>query len=413
MADLYVARGNESSLITGKETAYGQKSAALTMTHIYESFGAKITDAPVALTGSRQQNDTAYPVLGGRTISGSVGLESTADTIGWWLAMGMGKQSTPSTSIVNTTLNGATLVGATQFVLTSGLNVFPGMKLSFDTSTNLETLTVASVSGNTVTTTTAATKAHASNVAVTCTATNAYLSTFTLGNDLSSFTSEINLLNAAGGSFACDDFLGCMVESLAFALAKGQVKITPSIDAQTFAKQTSPATPTFSTKNPFVFEQQWAPPSWNATVIGVGAEASVLSASATLNNNLDKGKYSLGNGNLQRKPQVQTRSVSGSLSLDYATTTVRDAFQAAATGGQKPAVALTLPIAGTDLADATNGVPYALTIVLPKIYLSAWDGGWKGSGALTQALSFTAHPSGQGTNDSITCYYIGSNPAAY
>jgi hypothetical protein len=387
------------------------------MTHNYETWGMKISDPPVALTGAHGQTDTPYPVTGGRTISGSASLESTADTIPWWLTMGMGTQSTPSTTIVNATLTTASLVGDTSFTLTPPAGqpcmVFPGMKLSFDTSTNLETLTVASVSGTTVTTTTPATKAHAQGVAVTCTATGAYLSKFTLANELPSFTAQLNLLNSAGASGACDNFLGCIVESLAFAFAKGQIKISPSVDCQQYAPENSPATPTYSTKNPFVFEQQFAPPQWNATVIGTGAEASVLSASATLNNSLDKGKFSLGNGNLQRRPQTLTRSVSGSLSLDYGSTTVRDAFNAARAGGQKAGVKLTLPVMGTDLADATNGVPYALVVVLPNIYLSAWDGGWKGSGGLQQSLSFTGHPSGQGTNDSITVYYIGTSSTKF
>lgn len=413
MSQFFVARGQESSLMSGKETSYGVKATTFDQTHIYETLGIKITDTPVNLDGSRGQNDTPYPVNGGRSVSGSVSLESTADTIAWWLAMGMGTQSAPSTTIVNTTLNGATLVGATSFVLTSGLNAFPGMKLSFDTSTNLESLTVATVSGNTVTTTTAATKAHASGVAVTCTATGAYLSKFTLGADLNSFTLQSNLFNTSGGSFAANNFLGCMVESIAFALAKGQIKVTPSVDAQDFATEASPATATYSTKSPFVFEQQLSAPSWNATILGTGLEASVISVQATLNNTLTKGILSLGNGPRQRKPQLGKRSVSGSMSLDYGSTTVRDAFNAAQSGGQKPAVALTLPVYGTDIIDSANGVPYAMTIVLPKLFLSSWDGGWKGSGSLNQSVSFTAHPSGAGTNDSITVYYIGSNSTPY
>jgi hypothetical protein len=413
VSDLYVAQGQRSSLMTGKETAYGTK-ATLTQTHNYEAFSMKPTDAPINLDGARGQIDTPYPAQGGRSVSGSVSLESTADTIGWWLAMGMGKQSTPSTTIVSTTVKTASLVGDSSITMTSGLNIFPGMILSVDTSTNLESLTVKSVAGNVVTFTSSATKAHAQGVAVTCTATSAYLSKFTLGTPLPSFTSEINTFgSSAGSSLECDDFLGCMVDSLAFALAKGQIKITPSLIAQTFANQGSPTTAAYSTKNPFIFEQQFSPPQWNATIIGTGTESSVISVSATLNNALQKDLFSLGNGNLCRKPQEGKRSVSGSIALDFATTTVRDAFQNAASGGQKAAVALTLPIAGTDVADATVGVPYALTIVLPKVYLSGWDGGWKSNGPLQQQVSFSAHPSGQGNNDSITVYYIGTGSSAY
>lgn len=407
MADLFVARGQQSSLMTGFETSYGTK-ATLSMTHNYETFSMKSQDAPVALQGARGQEDTAYPGTGGRSVSGSVSLESTADTIGWWLAAGMGAQSAPSTSIVNTTANGAVALNATQGVVASGLNIFPGMKLTWGTST----VTVQSVSGTTVNFTTGIAAAQTSGCTVTCTATSAYLSKFTLG-DLRSFTAEINRFNTSGGSFASEDFLGCMVDALAFAFGKGQIKITPNLHAQTFAKQSAPTAATYSTKNPFIFEQQFSPVQWNATIIGTGTESSVISCNTTLTNSLQKDLYSLGNGNLCRKPQRSARTASGSLALDFATTTVRDAFQAAATGGQKPAVQLTVPIAGTDIADANNGVPYALTLVLPKIYLSGWDGGDKSNGPLQQSLSFTAHPSGTGTNDSVTVYYIGTASAAY
>lgn len=65
-----------------------------------------------------------------------------------------------------TTLNGATIVGATSFTLTSAANVFPGDSLLFDTAGQAETLEVATVVGNVITTTTAATKTHADAVAV-------------------------------------------------------------------------------------------------------------------------------------------------------------------------------------------------------------------------------------------------------
>lgn len=66
-----------------------------------------------------------------------------------------------------TTTAAASIVGATAFTLTSAANVFPGDSLLIDVAGQAETLEVQSVNGAIVTTTTAATKTHASGVAVT------------------------------------------------------------------------------------------------------------------------------------------------------------------------------------------------------------------------------------------------------
>jgi hypothetical protein len=65
-----------------------------------------------------------------------------------------------------TTLNGATLIGATTFTLTSAANVFPGDSLLIDTAGQAETLEVSTVVGNVITTVTAALNTHANGVAV-------------------------------------------------------------------------------------------------------------------------------------------------------------------------------------------------------------------------------------------------------
>lgn len=407
MSDLFVAQGHRTSLTTGKETTYGQKAASLDTAHNFETWALDTTDNPVSLDGSRGQIDTPFPAQGGRSISGSVTTESTADVIDFWLAMGLGAQTAPSHNIVATTLTASTLVGATSFQVANGLAIFPGEVLTVGTA-NPEPLTVATVSGNTFTTTTGAANAHTSGSNVVLTSATAYLSKFTLGTPLPSFTAQITPLNGSGGSFSCDDFLGCMIDSLALQFAKGQIRINPSVVANDMAPDNSPTAPTYSTKNPLIFEQQFTPVQWNATVIGTGVESTVISVNATLNNALQKDLFSMGNGNKSRKPQEGKRSVSGTLAFDFASTTVRDAFQVARTGGQKTAVQLTIPVAGTDLADATLGIPFGVVVVLPKIYLSKWNGGYKSNGPLQQSASFTAHPSGIGTNDSLTVYYIGT-----
>lgn len=66
---------------------------------------------------------------------------------------------------LTSTLNGATLVGATSFTLASAANFTIGEVIQVDTGTNFENLTVSNIVGN-VLTTNAATKAHANGVTV-------------------------------------------------------------------------------------------------------------------------------------------------------------------------------------------------------------------------------------------------------
>lgn len=78
-----------------------------------------------------------------------------------------GKYGPWSPTKSNTTVNGATGIGAITMVLASGANIIPGDVLTIDTAGQQETATVLSVSTNTVTFTAPLTKTHADTVAVT------------------------------------------------------------------------------------------------------------------------------------------------------------------------------------------------------------------------------------------------------
>ena len=66
---------------------------------------------------------------------------------------------------VSTTLNGATIVGATSFTVASAAGLVIGDVIQVDTGANYEQLTISNIAGN-VLTTNAAAKAHANGVAV-------------------------------------------------------------------------------------------------------------------------------------------------------------------------------------------------------------------------------------------------------
>jgi hypothetical protein len=77
-----------------------------------------------------------------------------------------GKYGPFTPTAAGTTLNGATLVGATTIVVASAAGIVPGDTITIDTAGNLETRTVTAVAGTTVTVTPALTLAHANGVAV-------------------------------------------------------------------------------------------------------------------------------------------------------------------------------------------------------------------------------------------------------
>jgi hypothetical protein len=69
---------------------------------------------------------------------------------------------------LTSTLNGATAIGATSFTVASSANFTPGEVIQIDSGAQLEslTLTTSAIVGNTLVTTTAATKTHANGVTV-------------------------------------------------------------------------------------------------------------------------------------------------------------------------------------------------------------------------------------------------------
>lgn len=410
--EIYSVQGERSTLGIGKETTFGTL-ATPTLWQAFQSMSGKPTIAPVALTGARGSLGMKYSGTGGRSFGGSLSIDGEVDTIGQPFAYTMGKQTTPSTAVVNTTMNGATLINATSIVLTSTTNVYPGMTLTCATATGV----VANVQGLTVNIRAPGmTAACANSAAVTCTGTLARASTMTMGS-LPSFSMEIVRAAAAAGSvFLADDFLGCKFDglTLAFSPKKG-LDAKFNFVAKQMVKNTSPTAATISTKYPMIFDQQLSTPMWNAIALSdaLGLESTVIGAQITVNNNLKKDNFGLGSGNTVRSFPEMKRSVSGTISMNLESTTAHDAFQAAKDGGMNPSVALTIPMYGTDIIDAAVGIPYANTFYLPNCFITSWDPGDTSSGAQTQTITFEAAESAAGAADGLTIYHIGSATAVY
>ncbi|HEY8310244.1 MAG TPA: phage tail tube protein [Gemmatimonadaceae bacterium] len=212
----------------------------------------------------------------------------------------------------------------------------------------------------------------------------------------------------------CRDYLGCKMDSVALSLSpKSGLGAKFNVFFQNQSIDGSPIAAALSTKNPIVFEQQGSSPILGSIAIGVGVEASVLSANITHSNNLLKDYFSLGNKNLVRGFPEQERKVSGTLVLDFATQTLMNDFLAVSANGNKTLVSLTIPLSCSDYADATLGIPYAFTLYIPKCFLSVYNQPGKTSGVLQQTVTFEAGESAPSANDALTIYHIGTSATAY
>ncbi len=414
-------QGELTSLGVVKETTPGvfpTMTGAIYHAAMAVKFDGK--NVPVPRTGSRKRFGQTIPATGSYESTGSLEVESTVDTIGQLLAYALGSQSTPSTTIVNLALSAATIIGATSFPVGTSLpvNIVPGMVINVDTSTNMEPLTVAnpaitSTAGVfSINTTAGATKAHSSAATIASPSTTAYYTKMTLGL-LPSFSAQVFRVSDAV------DYLGCMMESAAITMnAKGGLDIKFGCANLGEAIDAAPATPAFSSKHPFVFEN---PNNWQVlggAMVGVpGSSIAVLSLSATLNNNLDKTYFSGSGGRSPFAFIQQQRSLKGIITLGFEDDSAYQLFlgASAATSPKYPVAPTSFAwvCAGQDMIDSTNGVPYLATFEFPNIFPESDPVEIKATGMITQAFNFGAAESGNGNDDDLTVHYVGSNAAAF
>ncbi len=413
--------GEQTSLGLVKETTPGVfpgMTGALYHAATSVKFDGK--NVPVTRTGARKRWGQTTPATGAYESTGQIDVESSADVIGQPIAFALGAQTTPSTAIVAETLSAATLISATSFPVGTSfpVNIVAGMTLTIDTSTNMETLTVANPAITassgvfSINTTSGATKAHSSGATVTLTGTAAYASKMTLGT-LPYFSAQEFMVTDAV------DYLGCMMESMAITMnAKGGLDLKFTAANLNEAIDASPATPAFSTKFPYVFENPSNYQVLGGNMVGVrGSSIAVISLSATLNNNLDKTYFSGSGGRSPYAFIQQQRSAKGTIVLGFEDDSVYKLAlgSASATGPVFPVAPTSFVwvCAGQDVIDSATGTPYLLTLKFPNIWPTGDPREIKANGMITQTFAFDSAESGNGNDDDLTIHYVGSAPAVF
>lgn len=390
----------------GKETTFG---SAVTPTKFPAAMDVSPTPKNTAIqrTSARGQNSQVYPATGAYTGKLSFEPECCPDVLPQLLAYAMGSQTTPSLDVVATTLALAAVTAATSIVVASAQNIAPGELLTIGTNSPIA---VTSVSGTTVNLASGLTAQAASNAPVTCTSTTAYTSTLKLGTPLPTFTMQNNRVTDAIA------YVGCKVDTLAMALdPKKGMTAKFTIVNQSEAKIGSPATPVYSALFPFLFETLGGSTEFNGTAIGIAGQAAVLGWDITLANSIKVDYLSAANGREPMDFPEQMKKVSGKLTLGFENDVAQDAFWGGNTGpaASIPSASINLFMVSTDLADATQGIPYMLTLTMNKCFIESADVAQKPGSILQQVVTFECSQSVAGASDDLVAVFVNTDSAAY
>ncbi len=405
-APLYVPIGERVSLGVGKETTFGSPVTPTIFLPVMD-FNPTPKNTAVPRTSARGQNSQVEPATGSYVGKISMQPECCPDVLPPMLAWAMGSQSTPTTSVVNTTVTASAAIGATSITVASAVNISAGVLLTCGTN---PAIAVASVAGLVVTLQSALTVALTIGAAVVCTSTTAYSSTIKLGSPLPTLTLQNDRVTDAIA------YAGCKIDTFKLMLdSKKGLTGTFTLLNQNESKVTSPATPAFSALFPFQFETIGGSTTFNGTAIGQSGAASVLSWEIDGTNTIDATYYSAAQGRFPQNFPEQMKKITGKATLGFENDVAQQAFWGGSTGpaSHVPSIALNLFLVSTDLADATNGVPYSLNLYMAKCFIESADVAQKPGSILQQVVTFECAQSAAGNSDDLVATFVNTNATVY
>lgn len=160
-----------------------------------------------------------------------------------------------------------------------------------------------------------------------------YQHNFTLGDTPPSLTVQKGLVEV-GGTVDAYTFLGCMVAGWELNIPNdGIATLKISLDAGDLTIATAYAAPSYAAEpvnlfhfaNATISNGTFTAPTTTALASGSTALASVRSLTLSCNNNLTADRFNMGGAGRKDKPTVGLRDISGSVVVEYANTTFRDA----------------------------------------------------------------------------------------
>jgi len=236
--------------------------------------------------------------------------------------------------------------------------------------------------------------------AVTAIIAPAYMQNFTPGNAAASLTVQKATIEA-GGTVDPVTFLGCMVSDWELSIPNaGLATLKTSLDIGDIATGTAYAAPSYPTAATLY---HWANATFatgtytagTTTTLATGATAMVNVRSLTVSgkNNLTNDRFN-GGGATKSKPIVGKREYSGTIVLEYDSTTFRDAYLA------QTQTSLIGKITGGAVGASTE----TLQVNLPAVKLDKGIAQANGDGLVTVSHDFTVLD--DRTNPMVQIQYI-------
>ena len=225
---------------------------------------------------------------------------------------------------------------------------------------------------------------------------SAYQQLFQQSSLVNSYTIQVGIPPVAGGTTLPQTFTGMMCTGFEISHTAGSdPSITFNWTGRAVDTVTALATASYvSGALTFSFPQASVTlggvvtvPTATALASGGTATSNVTEFNFTYENSLDEGGFNFGGGGLlSRKKVVGSAVMSGSITAEFDTATLRDAYLTQAD----------LPLVYTLQGSATNGVPAisgavfpAFQIVLPNIRLEGELPKSNGGDVITQSVDFT------------------------
>lgn len=223
-------------------------------------------------------------------------------------------------------------------------------------------------------------------------ATTAYQQVFTLADVPPSLTVQKAVVRP-DGTVDPITFLGCMVDSTTLTIPNNDIATAAfTLNAADYTTAQAYVTPSYTASpvNLFHFGNAsisiggtiTAPTTTALATMAAPSAITVRDFSLTINNNLQDGRYNFGGAGRKAKPTVGLREITGTMTIEYDSTTYRDAFL------NDTDLAVLVNLTGTTNAGA--GRPEQFQIVLSNIRFDGDLPAANGGDLITVSLPFTA-----------------------
>lgn len=221
---------------------------------------------------------------------------------------------------------------------------------------------------------------------VTLVSASTYQHVFTLGDTPKSLTVQKGLPEV-GGSVDAYTFLGAMINQLELTFANADIGMAKfTLDSKDLSTSQGYVTPSYpATPSLFAFN------NWTITTGALTAPTTTVlasmptpvadfrDASLTINNNLRNDRFNGGGSGRKSKPTVGLRDIQGSATVEYDSTTFRDAVL------NDTPMPLLLQYTGAALGTGVE----TIQVVLPEVKFDNELAKTNGTDLITQAMKFT------------------------